>query len=197
MTSDGKLSRMFLKSDSCGKHAWLAHVAAHEAGHATAALVLGFEFVEVQIPREHVARANLADAGIVVAGGVQMQGLPDTWVPGREEDALSYFAAGSRSELMLLGDNLASGLKGDLDQWLLGIGRPSGMPMEESRPVEKRAFQRVEALLVEHRPALRRIARGLYAPLLPGAKISALGPDEPLVLSYDELRRLFEGVSVV
>jgi hypothetical protein len=186
---------MFLKTDSCGKHAWLAHAAAHEAGHATAALVLGFEFIEVKIPREHIARAKLADAGIVVAGGVQMHGLPDTWVPGREEDALAYFAAGSRSESMLLGDNLASGLKGDLDQWLFGIGRPSGLPEEESEPIPKRAFEHVEALLVEHRPALRRIARGLYAPLLPGAKDSALGPDEPFVLSHDELRRMFEGVS--
>lgn len=38
---------------TCANHGWLSHVTTHKAGHATAAILLEFEFGDVAIDSPH------------------------------------------------------------------------------------------------------------------------------------------------
>lgn len=172
----------------CQEHGWLAHVGFHESGHAVAAIVLGIEFVEVSINPGHVTFQTMLNGTGAEAGGVLMPtDQPREWAEHRAEDALVFTMAGSLSEKTFLGHFLSNGWKGDMDMWRKGTGRTAAQDSTELRPLLDVANQRASVLLDENRGAIVRVYE-LLVQQVPHEGNQHFGFDEPLTLSYDEVR---------
>lgn len=175
----------------CQQHGWLGHLGIHEAGHATAAILLDFEFVEVFIkPGNHIYEQMVLGKQIVGAGVQMPTEQPAEWVGPRPEDALVYLLAGSISEKELSGHWLPGGYQGDIEMWRRGTGRSEGQnkeQVEELKPLMKEGIERAQKLVGENRAAILRVY-GLMLERVPNNGHHHTGFDEPLILSYDEVR---------
>ncbi|MPY11177.1 hypothetical protein [Arthrobacter bussei] len=176
---------MSLDQMTCPEHGWFGHFGIHEAGHATAAILLDFKFVEVSINPGHDVYRQMMLGEEVVGAGVLMPGEPVEWVAPRPEDALVYLLAGSLAEAELCGHYLPGGYEGDLKIWRLGSGR-SEAQTDEVRPVLREGIERAQTLLSENRSALLRVY-GMMVQRVPNDGRMHTGFDEPLLLSHDEV----------
>lgn len=177
----------------CAKHGWLSHAAMHESGHATMAVLLGFEFVHVTI---HPPQATLhaLGSGKAEVGGVLMPSdNPRDWFADRDEDALMYALAGSLAERQEWGDLVTGGWERDFELWRIGSGRTDGMSPATFRPLMHSAQERTEALLRENRSALLRVYKGLVASVVMDGANTHSGFSEPLTLDSAQVRMLVEG----
>lgn len=149
----------------CEKHGWLSHAAMHEAGHATMAVLLGFDFIEVVIhPPQRTLHA--LGSGKAEVGGVRMPtDNPKDWFYGRDDDAMAYAFAGTVAERMAFGDIVKGGFERDFELWRIGTGHTDAMTPATFAPLTKRAEQRTKTLLQHNRDALLRVYKGLVAPV--------------------------------
>lgn len=174
---------------TCNQHGWLSHFAAHEAGHATAAVLLGFEFVEVSIaPGSETYRAMMYAESVVGAGVLMATNAPSEWVAPRPDDALVYLLAGSLTERAFFDHFLPGGYTGDVEMWLRGIGKMSGLAEDEARDVLIPAQKRATALINENRGAVVRVFETLVGAVPTDGVGRHLGFTHPLVVPYDKIR---------
>lgn len=177
---------MSLDRLTCLDHGWFSHFGIHEAGHAVAAIRLGFKFVSVSIvPGHNVYRQMTLGEAVVGAGVLMPTDQPAEWVGPRPDDALVYVLAGSLAEKEVLGHFLVGGYQGDVDIWRRGTGRFEAQT-DELKPLLTNGIERATALVNENRDAILRVY-GLMVERVPNNGTRVLGFDEPLVLSYDEV----------
>src|SRR4051794_37265754 len=107
---------MNLDTLTCRAHGWLGHFGIHEAGHAVAAIVLDFDFVELSItPGQDVYRSMVLGESVVGAGVLMPTDQPAEWVGPRPDDALAFVLAGSLAEQEVWKHFLKGGYAGDID----------------------------------------------------------------------------------
>lgn len=109
---------------TCAQHGWFGHVGVHEAGHAVAATLLGFDYLDVSIDPE--------TSGVRFAAGWSAG-----WMRERPSDALVYLLAGSFAEDQVWGHYVADGWRRNMDIWHRGAGREDA---EDSAAVESAAL---------------------------------------------------------
>lgn len=179
---------MVLDPLTCINHGYLRHVATHEGGHAAAAVILGFEFVNVTIAPPAQTLRGMLGGKAVEAGGVLMPTeRPIEWVGPRPDDALAYVLAGSLSEELLLGHFLPKGFVGDLDIWRRGTRRFEGMPQEEM-PMLLAGKARAGRLVADNRAAIERVRDLLIARVQADSHVNPGEFSEPVVVTYAEAR---------
>jgi hypothetical protein len=177
---------MLLDLANCPAHGWLSHAVFHEAGHAVAAVHLGFEFVEVVVPPP--AETLRGDGPNLMAAGVLMRtAVPSEWVGERYEDAAIFLLAGSVAENAGFGHMLPTSSKGDMSQF--ANGTPT-LPEAEKLAYIRSATPATRAFVNEHFAEIGRVAKALSADIQPDEHGRYFGFDSPLRLSYDEVRSL-------
>ena len=179
---------MLLTSTQCNRHGDLPHTATHEAGHATAAVLLDIEFSHVMIAPSADTQAAIRMHGEAAAGGIVMlTDQPTEWVAPREVDALTFLMAGSVAETMLLGHHLAAGFRGDL--WMFRVGTRRLAPMHRSEiGILNDGRARAHELLTENVDAVRRV-RDLLSSHVPRDDSGRfLVFDAPLIIPYHDVR---------
>jgi len=184
---------MSLDSVMCAKHGWLSHAAMHESGHATMAVLLGFEFVDVTIHPPQTTLHALGSGKAEVGGVLMPSDNPRDWFADRDEDALMYALAGSLAERQEWGDIVAGGWERDFELWRIGTRHTDGMSPEMFRPLMHSAQERAEGLLRENRSALLRVYKGLAASVVMDGVNTHAGFSEPLSLDSAQVRMLVEG----
>lgn len=182
---------MSLDNLVCPLHGWLGHSGIHEAGHATAGILLNFEFVELVINPGHEVYEQLVLGNPSVAAYIQMAtNQPAEWIGPRPEDALVYLLAGFLAEKKITGHHLPAGYQGDINMWRRGTGRteaPTSVQVEEMNLVLLPSLERAQKLVDENIAAICRVY-GLVTALVPNDGKQHQGFEEPLVISYDEIR---------
>lgn len=179
---------MNLDSLTCPDHGWLGHFGIHEAGHAVAAVVLGFDFVELSIaPGHDVYRSMVLGQTVIGAGLLMPTDNPAEWVGSREDDALTFVLAGSLAEREMFQHFLSGGYGGDLDMWRRGTGRFDAQT-EELKPILAAGVSRATALVRENRPAILRVYKLVIDQVPSDGHGGHLGFDEPLTLTYEAIR---------
>lgn len=180
---------------TCPTHGWLAHTGFHESGHAVAAILLGFEFVDVSIRPGHETFATLISGSDAMAGGVRMpSSRPSDWALSRPDDSLVYVLAGTTSERRRLDHFLDDGYREDVNQWRRGTGRQAADNSAELKARILEALVRAQALLDEHWNAVESVY-GLFIEKLPRVGNTHFDFEEPLTLSYDEVLNAVTGAT--
>ena len=179
---------MNLDSLTCSTHGWLGHFGIHEAGHAVAAIVLGFDFVELSItPGHDVYRAMVLGQSVIGAGLLMAADQPAEWIGPRHDDALTFMLAGSLAEREILQDFLPGGYEGDLAVWRRGTGR-FGAQTQELKPALAAGVSRATVLVRENRDAIVRVYKLIIDRVPTDGHGVHLGFDEPLILSSEAIR---------
>lgn len=171
-------------SANCDKHGYFPHIAAHEAGHAVTAIILGFAFKDVTLQPERVTTAILDTGQDARAGGVDMGVSSKEWVGSRVEDALVFVMAGQLAEKALLGDNLEHSAVGDFVEWRKGSG-VEGNESADLQSLRLAATARAKEIVFENQATIKRVY-GLFLDQLPNRHQQDF--DLPLTLTYDEIR---------
>ena len=179
---------MNLDALTCIDHGWLCHFGIHEAGHAVAAIVLGFEFVELSImPGHEVYRSMVLGESVVGAGILMPTDRPAEWVGPRPDDALTMLLAGSLAERDILSHFLNGGYAGDMDMWRRGTGRFEAQTAE-LKPILDAGIASATELIRENRAAILRVYQLVVDRVPSDGHGGHLGFDESLTLTYDEVR---------
>ena len=184
----GTVTGMNLDALICPTHGWLRHFGIHEAGHAVAAIVLGFEFLELSImPGEDLVRSMMLREAAVGAGVVMPTDQPSEWVGPRPDDALTMLLAGSLAEVEVLKHFLPGGHAGDVVMWRRGAGRIQAPP-DELKPLLLAGVARATELARQNRALIARVYELVLDRLPSDGRGGHLGFDEPLILTYAEVR---------
>lgn len=173
----------------CSEHGWLGHVGIHESGHATAGVLLGFEFKELTVypGRKSIEQMALGGGSAALGGVVLLTDDPAEWVAPRQEDAFVYLLAGSLSEREFWGHWLTDGYVGDMRIWRIGTGRTGAQDPDELRALTGPAVEQTAAFVKEHSAAILRVYKRLVEQV-PHEGDQHFDFDEPLTLSYDDVR---------
>lgn len=173
----------------CSEHGWLGHVGIHESGHATAGVLLGFEFKELKVypGRKSIEQTALGGGSAALGGVVLLTDDPTEWVATRSDDALVYLLAGSLSEHEFWGHWLPDGYVGDMRIWRIGTGRTGAQDPDEVRVLTGPAVKRTAGFVTEHRDAILRVYKRLVGQV-PHEGNQHFDFYQPLTLSYDEVR---------
>jgi len=173
---------------TCIEHGWFAHVGIHEAGHATAAIVLDFDFIDVSINASKNVFFQMAPGASVEAGGLRMPtDKPAAWVGPRPDDALVLLLAGCLAERELLQHHVKEGYSEDLAIWRRGTGREGVNDRDEVSQMLGPATATAQDLVAEHREAIRRVY-ALFVELAPKNAQGVLPFDDALVLRKNVVR---------
>ena len=143
---------------TCTEHDYLAHVGFHEAGHATAAILLGIDFVDVTINPGPSDFGPPNPGDLVEAGGVRMTtDQPVDWVGPRPVDAMVFLLAGSLAENHFLGHHLEGGWTRDFEIWRIGSGRTGAADGASVAPIIRNGTADARALVAENQSAIHRV----------------------------------------
>jgi len=176
----------------CAEHGWFPHVGIHEAGHAAAAVLLGFDFIEVSIVPGHGVYEQLVLGQQATGGGLLMtEDDPKAWAGARPEDALVLITAGSLAERKMFGHWLNGGFEGDLDIWRRGTSRTEAQESAEAKALISTGVSNASRLLKDHWSAVLAVY-GLFTNQVPHVGGRHLGFDDRLVVPYDAVRAAVE-----
>lgn len=177
-----------LDAATCSEHGWFAHVGVHEAGHATAATLLGFDFLDVSITPARNTLVQFAPGARIEAGGLRPSSdQPTEWVGPRPADALILLLAGSLAEQEILAHHIDDGFSRDFEIWRLGAGRADGDSSEEIADIIRAGTTGAKKFVADNRDAILRVYQ-LFVDKAPKRGGALLPFDDALVLSPDEVR---------
>ena len=148
---------MLLNFLTCNEHGWRSHISIHEAGHAVAAIVLYFEFVEVFINPCGDIIEEMSKGLLTEAGGVTMVAKTKDWVSSRPEDALVFLLCGAVAEKLFFGHALDQSSLGDLQVYRHGLGLTEETTREWVQQKLEMALPRAWKLIRENEDKVRRI----------------------------------------
>lgn len=179
---------MNLDALTCPVHGWLGHFGIHESGHAVAAILLDFEFVALSIlPGQDVHRSMMLGESVIGAGVLMPTNKPAEWVGPRPDEALTMLLAGSLAEQEVWKHSLPGGYAGDMDMWRRGTERTDAQT-KELKPVLTSGVARATELVRTNRAAIIRVHMLILDRVKRDGRGGHLGFDEPLVLTYEEIR---------